>query len=73
MKKINCYANDESLTIVNAINEDFDMYRRLLLIVVMKVDEREKDENFIADNATKEKVNKIIAVNDETNETVKKK
>ena len=67
MKKINCYANDEDLTIVNAIDEDFDIHR------IFEIIDEKKDENFTADNAAKEKINKTIVINDEINETVKEK
>ena len=53
MKEINCYTNDESLTIVNTINKNFDMHRRLILTIVIKIDERKKNKNLIVDNATK--------------------
>ena len=40
--------------IINAINENFNIHRRLLLTIVIKINER-KNKNFIADNAKKKK------------------
>ena len=53
MKKVNCQTNDEDITIVNAINENFVVHRRLLLTIVIKIIDRKKNEDFTTDNATK--------------------
>ena len=47
---------------INAINENFVMHRRLMLTIVMKIDDRKKDENFI-----------VASEANETNETNEKK
>ena len=54
-KKIDVQTKSENITIINAINENFDMHRCLLLTIVIKIDEREKNENFTANNTAKKK------------------
>ena len=70
-KKINCHVtkkktiNDqtknENVTMINAVDENFVMHRCLMLTIVMKIDDRKKNENFI-----------IASETNETNETNKK-
>ena len=67
IKKINCQTNDEGITIVNAIGEDFDMHR------IFEIVDEEKDENFTADNAAEKKVDKATAIDDEADGAVKEK
>ena len=38
---------------INVINENFVVHRRLILTIIIKIDERKKDENLTVDNATK--------------------
>ena len=52
-KKINCQTKNENITIVNVINENFVVHRRLLLTIAIKMIDRKKNKNFIVDNATK--------------------
>ena len=42
MKKIMKKTNDENMTMINAINENFVMHRRLILTIDMKIDEQKK-------------------------------
>ena len=60
---------------INAASENFVVHRRFVLTIVMKIDDRKKDENFIAaaidetseTNKTNEKeINKIIVMNETT-------
>ena len=56
---------NENLTMINATNENFVMHRRLMLTIVIKIDDREKDENFTVANETNEKkVNKTIVIDE---------
>ena len=65
---------------INATNENFVMHRRLMLTIAMKIDDRKKNENFIAaaidktnkaneaNEANEEKINKVIVMNETTKE-----
>ena len=57
---------------INAESENFVMHRRLMLTVVMKIDNRKKNENFTAaGEAGEKKISEITAI-DEAAEKEKK-
>ena len=67
MKKINCQTNDENITIVNVIDEDFDMHR------IFEIIDEKKDEDFTVDNAAEKEVDKTTVIDDEADEAIGKK
>ena len=72
-KKINDQTTNENVAIINATNEIFNIHRRFVLKVALKVDDREKDENFTAvvideaseaDETNEKKVNKTVVIDE---------
>ena len=67
-RKINNQTTSESVTIINAANENFVMHRRLMLTIVIKIDDRKESENFIAADeakkANEKKINKVTVMNE---------
>ena len=54
---------------INAADGDFSMYRRFVLAVAMKVDDREKSENLTAAGGAGEKeVNEVTAMSEAVEE-----
>ena len=75
-KQINDQTTNEKVTMINAIDEIFNMHRRLILTIALKIDDRnKKNKNFIAvvideaNETNEKKVNTIIVID----ETTKKK
>ena len=71
-KKINDQTTNENVTIVNAADETFDVHRRFILKIALKMSDR-KNENFTAaneaDETNEKKTNEITAID----ETIKEK
>ena len=62
-KQINNQTTNKNVTMINAIDEVFSVHRRFVLKIALKIDDRKKNENFIAvaaneANETNEKINK---------------
>ena len=65
---------------INAIDKVFSVHRRFILKIALKIDDREKNENFIDANEANEtnetnekKVNKTIVIDEAIKEKEEKK
>ena len=69
-KKISNQTTNKNITIVNAADEVFDIHRRFVLTIAIKIDDRKKNENFTAavanetSETNEEKVNKTTAIDE---------
>ena len=67
-KKINDRAkneNEKKVEMTNATNENFDMHRRFVLTIALKIVDRKESEIFTADDTTdEEKINEITVIDE---------
>ena len=60
---------------INVTSENFVVHRRFILKIALKIDDREKNENFIvvdeaseANKTNEKEINKVIVINETINE-----